>query len=513
MIVFLYKYYGGGDMKKILCFVLCVVLCFTFIGCEKLFEPEERPMTVEELAEFAQMYGQGNFGPDSFRYRLLIATNHNYGSSFDYFIKSIPDLESDICNTVSEEEKKTLGNSYLDYWRYADDVMDRWFEYVDKDSPISTTINSNSGVYYSETDKKYYFWSNTYADEFELIDGVIKGNEATVYTAQQTISLKKSDGKWKLFSFTGYRYDGHSICDRMTRLTGDELESIRQQITNISDELYDGYKDGNWYIIYEEYKKHFVKFENNEYKVITTNYLNHRREKSAAENIYVHEGKYTDMQYTVSENFLPNDESQSTIYNEAIDAYNAFIVKEAKSNLNSYNEENTNQSSMSTQIIDLDKNGIPEIQVYLYPMWPSYIYTYRNGEVVELPGAFSNGQHGGCGLLENGMYRSKHSSTGWNNTFVTYNKNGSQTIERFSEYSTYGYEKYTVGADGTETAKYSIEFEKDDAGKRKFDAMYAPYKEALEHWDRSGEWYSPFVPDLTLDYCPYVRNRIEKYYK
>lgn len=499
-------------MKKLLCIILSLIICFCFTGCDKLFEPKERPMTVEELAEFAKMYGQGNFGPDSFRYRLLICNDY-YGNPFERFLKSIPELESDICNPVTEEEKKSLVNWHSAYWRYADDVMDRWFEYVDKDSPISATINSNSGVYYSETDKKYYFMDNTYGEKFELIDGVIKGNEATVYTAQQTISLKKSDGKWKLFSFTGYRYDGHSICDRMTRLTGDELEVMRRQMTNISDELYDGYKDGDWYIIYEEYMKHFVKFENNEYKVITTNYLNHCREKSAAENIYVHEGKHTDMQYVVNEKFLPNDESQSAIYNEAVDAYNDFIVAEAKSRLESINEENTNQTSISTQITDLDKNGIPEIQVYLYPMWPSFIFTYRNGEVVELPGAFSNGQHGGCGLLENGMYRSKHSSTGWNNTFVTYNKNGSQTIERFSEYSTYGYEKYTVGADGTETAKYSIEFEKDDAGKRKFDAMYAPYKEALEHWDRSGEWYSPFVPDLTLDYCPYVQNRIEKYYK
>ena len=77
-------------MKKILCFVLCVVLCFSFIGCEKLFEPEERPMTVEELAEFAKMYGQGNLGPDSFRYRLLICNDY-YGNPFERFLKSIPE--------------------------------------------------------------------------------------------------------------------------------------------------------------------------------------------------------------------------------------------------------------------------------------------------------------------------------------------------------------------------------------------------------------------------------------
>ena len=34
--------------------LLCACVCFT--GCKKLFEPEERPMTVEELTEFAQMY-------------------------------------------------------------------------------------------------------------------------------------------------------------------------------------------------------------------------------------------------------------------------------------------------------------------------------------------------------------------------------------------------------------------------------------------------------------------------
>ena len=61
--------------------------------------------------------------------------------------------------------------------------------------------------------------------------------------------------------------------------------------------------------------------------------------------------------------------------------------------------------------------------------------------------------------------------------------------------------------------RYAVSIAGVFAGKRKFDAMYAPYKEALEHWGRSSEWYSPFAPDLTLDYSPYIMQQIERYYK
>lgn len=497
-------------MKKILCFVLCVVLCFSFIGCEKLFEPEERPMTVEELTEFAQMY-------DSLTSRILICTD-NYSTPFVQFLRGLSAYDKSVCHPVTEAEKQVYGKS-IGYWRHEEDVMAIWNEYVDKDSPISTSVDNKSNTFYDSVQKKYYFMDNPYARDFESYDGIIKGNEATLYTSDSVITLKKSDDKWKLFSYTIKMYGDKytSICDRMTRLTGDELEEIHCQIKDPNDiwygEWFDGYKSGDWYIIYEEWEMHYVKYEDGEYKTILSCSLDGRRNKTVEENIYLSEGKYTEIQYVVKEKFLPNDESESAIYNEAIDAYNAFIVEEANDRLEYMNEENTNQTDMGTQIIDLNKDGIPEIVTPLVPMWPAFVFTYRNGEVVELPGTFSNGQHGGCGLLENGMYRSQHLTTGWFNTFVTYNKNGSQTIERFSEYSTYGYEKYTVRADGTETAKYSIEFEKNDTGKQKFDALYAPYKEALEHWERSSEWYSPFAPDLTLDYSPYIMQQIERYYK
>ena len=512
MLKYFYTIYVGDFMERFISFILAVALCFGMSACGNIETPiveaEERPLTVDELVEFAMMY-------DSYTNRILICTD-SYSTAFVRFLRSLSVFDQDICHPLTDEEKGVYGE-YVDYWRYEKDVMAIWNEYVDKDSPIATSVNNKDNTFYDSVQKKYYFRKNPFAYDFEMYDGTIKGNEATLYTSNSVITLKKSKGKWKLFSYTMNGIDNFSICDRMTRLTGDELEELHRQIKDPTDpwygEWFDGYKSDDWYIIYEEWKMYYIKYEDGEYNTFLETGLDGRRNKTPEENIYVAEGRLTEMQYVVNPECLPKDETKGKKYNEAIDAYNNFIAKEATDRLESLNSENTNQTHLSSEIIDLDKDGVPEIVTSFVPMWPDFVFTYRNGKVVELPGAFSNGQHGGCGLLENGMYRSQHHSTGWTDTFVTYNKNGSQTIESFSEYYTYGYEKYTVKADGTQTDKYSIEFEKDEDGKRKFYALYSPYEEALEHFYRPDQWYSPFVADTTLNYSPYIMQQIKKYYK
>ena len=508
-------------MKKIISFILAVVLCIGISACgnnetvtvtpeekpiiteEKPIATDERPMTTEEIFEFAQTYGNIH----SFEYTRFISTEYDY-SSFVKFLKSLPELEKDICHSAIEGDNlpPALQDSPWEiYWRDADDVMDVWYKYVDKDSKISTKADG----YYSPEENRYYFNDNLYGDRLEPKDGYIKGNFATIYDKYLQINFKFSNGKWKLYSYSKTGANPPVMCDRMGRLTGDELENIRQQ-TNITSELFDGYKDENFYILYSEHRMYYLKYENGVYTKIAESQLNWNREKIASENIYVAEGKCTEMQYTVNPQWLPKDETKGAKYNETVDAYSSFLALKAESILEFLNEDNSQSSLYTSYLKDLNDDGIPEMISYMEPMWPYSVFTYRNGEVVELPGAFSNGQHGSCGLLENGMYRSQHHSTGWTDTFVTYNKNGSQTIENFSEYYTYGYEKYTVKADGTQTDKYSIEFEKDEDGKRKFYALYSPYKEALEHFYHPEQWYSPFVADTTLNYSPYIMQQIKK---
>ncbi len=238
---------------------------------------------------------------------------------------------------------------------------------------------------------------------------------------------------------------------------------------------------------------------------------NTANDNSAANNVSVNQKVYSSIQYIVHDKCLPYDETKTIEYNNAIDAYNAFLVKEANNRLEQVNA-GREVSFLNTSLKDLDYNGIPEIIIRMEMFFPYQIFTYYNGEVLEIPGPFSNGQHGNCGLLANGMYRSEHHSTGWTDTFVTYNKNGTQTIENFSAYDIYKYEKYTVkpGDNYLDTTKaidyYSIEFKNDDDGKQKFKLLYEPYDKALNHYEYPEVWYSPFIRDMTLKYADDIMN-------
>lgn len=136
-------------------------------------------------------------------------------------------------------------------------------------------------------------------------------------------------------------------------------------------------------------------------------------------------------------------------------------------------------------------------------------YGADSGKVGQLPGPASNGQHGFVGMLENGMYASMHLTTGWQNTFVTYNKDGTETVECFSYYSLYSYTKEIEGVIVEEK-----EFPDTEEGERQFYEKYAPYKETVEHRDADlGRQYFPFAIDGSQNYSPYVLERYNKHHK
>ena len=310
---------------------------------------------------------------------------------------------------------------------------------------------------------------------------------------------------WQLQkNFTGgYTGNLDSVNDEMEhRLTGDELYELYLELNN-TEKLYDGYQSGNYYILYSYDYVYYVKREKEEYTIV------HRGNSDWAEthNIYTDEGLMPEMQYTVNYNCLPNDESKGESYNTAIDAYNEFLAQIAGETLEWFNDDNRGLTSpfLYVYLRDLNGDGIPEIIVKSDPIYPYQVFSYVKNTVVDLAGPKSNNMHGGCYLLENGMYASQHTTTGWFNSFVTYNSNGTETIEYFSYYGTYSYKKEISGVE----IEY-IEFENTEEGKQQFYDMYAPYAEALEHRMDLGESYAPFDVDTTYNYSPYVTEELEQ---
>jgi len=205
--------------------------------------------------------------------------------------------------------------------------------------------------------------------------------------------------------------------------------------------------------------------------------------------------------WTVNYECIPKDESKGEVYNTAIEAYNKFLAKEAEETLKWFNDDDKGLTSPLPYVYlkDLHGDGTPEIIVRFDPVYPEQVFSYIDGVVVELAGPMSNNMHGGCYLRENGMYVSEHITTGWFNSFVTYNVDGTQTIEYFWGYKEKSYEKYTVVSgneihDEVKEDYYVIVFENTEEGEQQFYDMYAPYKELLELPPMElGEIYSPYI--------------------
>ena len=205
--------------------------------------------------------------------------------------------------------------------------------------------------------------------------------------------------------------------------------------------------------------------------------------------------------WTVNYECIPKDESKGDAYNEAIDSYNEFLAQKAEETLEWFNEDDKGLTSPLpyVHLKDLHGDGIPEMIGGFDPVYPYQVFSYIDGVVVELAGPRSNNMHGGCYLRENGMYVSEHITTGWFNSFVTYNADSTQTIEYFWGYKEKSYQKYTVASaseihDEVKEDYYVIVFENTEEGEQRFCDMYAPYKELLDLPPMDlGESYSPYI--------------------
>ncbi|MBQ7816760.1 MAG: hypothetical protein IJ339_05350, partial [Oscillospiraceae bacterium] len=223
------------------------------------------------------------------------------------------------------------------------------------------------------------------------------------------------------------------------RITAEQLWGMRDVFSEY-DELVDGYAYENSYIIYSIYKEQYIPY-NRIYLVKEENgYTVQDTIKNAEEwhrNLFKDSGMTTELKYIVNYNCLPNDESKGEEYNAAIDAYNEFLAQKAEENLEWVNsiEYVFGVPVPFVYLKDLNDDGILEMILYSEAVggtiYPPNIYTYRDDKIIALVGPMSNGMHGGVYMLENGIYFSNHISVGVTTYFVTYNKDGTQTIEEF----------------------------------------------------------------------------------
>ena len=219
------------------------------------------------------------------------------------------------------------------------------------------------------------------------------------------------------------------------RITAEQLWGMRDVFSEY-DELVDGYAYENSYIIYSIYKEQYIPY-NRIYLVKEENgYTISETIKNAEEwhrNLFKDSGMTTELKYIVNYSCLPNDESKSKVYNDAINAYNEFLAQQAEETLEWFNEDDQGliRPIPFAYLKDLHGDGIPEIIVQCAIIGPFQVFSYINNTVVNIAGPKSNNMHGGCYLLENGMYASQHTTTGWFNSFVTYNSNGTETTEYF----------------------------------------------------------------------------------
>jgi len=399
-------------------------------------------------------------------------------------------------------------------------------------SANNNSVANNVSVNQSETEQipitveEMFEFAKILGPYYEIKDGYIKNNTAVIYSKYEQTELINDGESWKIILTSSSARCPSAICDRMTRLTGDELEIIRQEImknSSISLNYFDGYKDGNYYIVYAEYRMYYIKYEEGKYSVISESRIDKNRQKTPEENVYISEGKYADIQYNINDFCLPEDNTKSQKYNEAIVAYNGFLFNKATESLEYLNSGDPYSTEYQTALKDLNNDGIPEMLTVMQFTYPYRVFTYRNGEIVELTGPLSNGMHGEVGLLENNIYYSAHLSTGGESNYVTYNKDGSQTVDIFwsfsDDYPTH-YTKYIAWTDedrwkDTVTVIHDIEYPPTDEGRKQFDEKFKPFAKMgcktlnISDFDKV---YSPYTIDTSVEYSPYIADRIENNY-
>ncbi|MBO4220440.1 MAG: hypothetical protein J5933_05915, partial [Clostridia bacterium] len=160
-------------------------------------------------------------------------------------------------------------------------------------------------------------------------------------------------------------------------------------------------------------------------------------------NTYTENGWKMSIVYDKNVRPLPYDKRKGSRYNDAIKAYNEFIMsyrsygKSIDTIVQEYNEASEERKSsyrfQKYGLADMNRDGIPEL-VVSKPLSVMQLFTYADGEVTSLECTTESGWHGFRGIMKSGYSRGNHVSTQNDWTFYKYNRDLSVETITFGVY-------------------------------------------------------------------------------
>lgn len=166
-----------------------------------------------------------------------------------------------------------------------------------------------------------------------------------------------------------------------------------------------------------------------------------------------------DYELKVKDVFLTADPAKGTLYNNAVKAYNDFLTSELPTGMIEYEDYNYYSYIERYALYDITRDGLPELFTFINSGgMHKDVYTYKNGQVVQLSDSFGNSYHGPDKVLKCGMVANEHFSTGGTYFFTTYYPDGTTEDVSFSNgWNSEGQMIYWIGRNSVTEEEY-IEF-------------------------------------------------------
>jgi len=195
-----------------------------------------------------------------------------------------------------------------------------------------------------------------------------------------------------------------------------------------SCQFIDGYIVGDTVLVYDDYWCLTLKKTDDKYYI----YSFTRNEETHTTDMYAENGISTEIQLFTRDVYLEQEPGKSAVYNNAIKAYNDFLlgkleVEDYKCKPEEWLEvfKGWNMPLGSYGLFDMNHDGIPEL-ITSVPYWYD-IYSYKSGAITKWGNVFNNGMNGPNRIFPDGTAGTGHISTGAWYDFYRFNADGSST--------------------------------------------------------------------------------------
>lgn len=123
---------------------------------------------------------------------------------------------------------------------------------------------------------------------------------------------------------------------------------------------------------------------------------------------------------------IPAGTPRADVYNRFINEY----IAQRDDEFPIYEENGKSMCWLNYALYDITQDGLPELFLREGIAIPVQVYTYKNGQVIQLDSSFSNGHNGESYVIEGGMVGYRHSTTSVTYYFTKYYPDS--TTESFS---------------------------------------------------------------------------------